>query len=52
MQVIQSNVDIKAIRSEVFNRLVDDLDSIRRDNQRIASSLEELVKCLSENNNR
>ncbi len=30
--------------------ILDDLDSIRRDNQRIASSLEEIAQCLKNNN--
>lgn len=29
--------------------ILDDLDSVRRDMQRIASSLEELVECLKNN---
>lgn len=44
-------ITIEQQKCKDLNRLADNSDSIRRDMQRIANSLEELVKCL-ENNNR
>lgn len=50
-------IDIHAIRSDSFKRLVDNSDSIRRDTQRsaaalerIADSFEEYVKLCANNN--
>lgn len=47
--MVQS-VKIDGINSDNFRKLCENSDSIRRDMQRLANSLEELVKCLENNN--
>lgn len=43
-------VRIHAIESESWLHMVENTDNLRRDIQRIASSLEEIAECLKNNN--
>lgn len=52
MSFTTATVDLRSVKSQSVLDYFEDVKSIRRSQQLIADSLEEIAKCLSENNSR